>query len=77
MLIGLVLLFLAFLALIRLGQTPLIGPEEMDVATSAFLAVGGWLVGLVVSGFPTVLQSSTQRARPIVDDTAVAEPPRA
>lgn len=61
-LFGLVLAREALLVLMRLGLTPLFGPDEMEAAKTIVLAVTGWLVGLVVSGFPTVLQSGAARA---------------
>ncbi len=61
-LIALVLAFETFIALLGLGHTPLFGPDELDAAKTTLLALAGWLVGLVVSGFPTVLQSGARRA---------------
>lgn len=35
-------------------------PNRMVLTQSALLAVGGWMFGLIVSGFPTVLRSGVQ-----------------
>lgn len=66
-LIGLVLAFEGFIALTRLGARPLFGPDEVEAAKTTVLAVAGWLVGLVVSGFPTVLRSGARRAEALAE----------
>lgn len=35
-------------------------PDRMSLTLSELLAAGGWVIGLIVSGFPTVLRSGAQ-----------------
>lgn len=69
-LIGLVALFqlIAVGVVAALGEG--VGAERYVAAKSELLGVAGWVVGLIVSGFPTVLRSGAQHARGVAQAPA-------